>query len=166
MSVILRKPTESDCSAIEDMVHEFELEQSAHDGGFWQEGHFDYNTWLEESRRAETKPLHEGFVRAIQYVLFDENSQAVGFANLRLELNDYLHEQGGHIGYSVRPSQRGRGYAKELLHQALEYAFAHGIQPVLVTCHENNAPSRAVILSQGGILEDVRDGVERYWIGK
>ena len=35
---------------------------------------------------------------------------------------------------------------------------------VLVICHVGNPASRAVILANGGVLEDVRKGIERYWI--
>lgn len=103
-------------------------------------------------------------VPAIQYVAFDERSQAIGFLNLRLRLNERLLEKGGHIGYSVRPSQRGKGYAKEMLKQAVSYAISKNITTILVTCDETNIASRAVIVANGGILEDSRGGTERYWI--
>lgn len=103
-------------------------------------------------------------VPAIQYVAFDEKNQALGFLNLRLRLNASLLEKGGHIGYSVRPSQRGKGYAKEMLKQAVSCAISKNITTILVTCDETNVASRAVIVANGGILEDSRGGTERYWI--
>lgn len=92
--------------------------------------------------------------------MFDGSGQAVGFLNLRLTLNDFLREAGGHIGYCVRPAQRGKGMAK----QALRQARRHGIERLLVTCHSSNPASRRVILANGGVLEDIRNGIERYWI--
>ena len=68
------------------------------------------------------------------------------------------------IGYSIRPSERGKGYAKETLRQGLQVAKEKNIKRTLVTCSVNNPVSRAVILANGGLLEDVRNGVERYWI--
>ena len=70
----------------------------------------------------------------------------------------------GHIGYSIRPSERGKGYAKESLRQGLQVAKGKNIKRALVTCSTENPASRAVILANGGQLEDVRNGTERYWI--
>ena len=89
---------------------------------------------------------------------------ALGFLNLRLRLNDYLLEKGGHIGYSIRPSERGKGYAKESLRQGLQVAKDKNIHRALVTCSIKNPASRAVILANGGQLEDIRHETERYWI--
>ncbi|CRH94636.1 Predicted acetyltransferase [Chlamydia trachomatis] len=74
-------------------------------------------------------------------------------------------EQGGHIGYSVKPEARGKGYAKVMLAQGISVAISKNIDKVLVTCSVDNPASRAVIIANGGVLEDVREGTERYWIG-
>ncbi|MDG3132859.1 GNAT family N-acetyltransferase [Streptococcus suis] len=146
------------------MMVEFEQRKSAVDGGTYTVGE-DFEGWLERMKLAELGlELPEGFVPYIQYVSFDESGQAVGFLNIRLRLNDFLFNRGGHIGYSIRPSQRGKGYAKEQLRQGLQEAAVKNISKVLVTCSVENEASRRTILSCGGQLEDVREGVERYWI--
>ena len=163
--MILRRPSQTDKEAILEMMAEFEREQSAHDGGFWNPDNFVYEEWLEENLQAEAGlNIPENWVPAIQLVSFDEAGYALGFLNLRLRLNDYLLEKGGHIGYSIRPSERGKGYAKEALHQGLQVAKEKNIHRALVTCSTENPASRAVILANAGALEDVRGGKERYWI--
>ena len=161
----LRRPRLADKTAVIDMMAEFEKYQSPHDGGFWDTENFSYEDWLENNQNQEMGiNLSEGWVPAIQLVAFSGKGQALGFLNLRLRLNNFLLEKGGHIGYSIRPSERGKGYAKVTLRQGLQVAKEKNIKKVLVTCSVNNPASRSVILANGGILEDVRNGVERYWI--
>ncbi|VED66353.1 MULTISPECIES: GNAT family N-acetyltransferase [Streptococcus] len=161
----LRRPTLADKETILKMMAEFEETRSAHDGGFWDAEAFVYEAWLESNRDMEMGlGIPEGWVPAVQLVAFARDGQAVGFLNLRLRLSAYLLEEGGHIGYSIRPSERGKGYAKESLRQGLEVAKGKNIHRALLTCSTENPASRAVILANGGQLEDVRNGTERYWI--
>ena len=161
----LRRPILADKEAILEMMAEFEKSQSAHDGGFWDTENFVYEEWLKNNQDHEMGiNLPEGWVPDIQLVAFSKDGQAVGFLNIRLCLNDFLLEEGGHIGYSIRPSERGKGYAKESLRQGLQVAKEKNIKKALVTCSTENPASRAVIVANGGLFEDVRNGVERYWI--
>ena len=163
--MILRRPILADKETVLEMMAEFEETQSAHDGGFWDAEAFVYEAWLESNRDMEMGlGIPEGWVPAVQLVAFARDSQAVGFLNLRLRLSAYLVEEGGHIGYSIRPSERGKGYAKEALRQGLRVAKEKNIHRALVTCSTDNPASRAVILANGGVYEDVRNGTERYWI--
>ena len=94
----------------------------------------------------------------------------VGRLSFRHRLNDFLERIGGHIGYAVIPSQRGRGYAKEMLKQSLGFAKEKGLKRVLVTCDTNNIASKRVIEANGGVLENATNEPDlkiqklRYWI--
>jgi predicted acetyltransferase len=77
----------------------------------------------------------------------------IGHIALRHRLNAELAEFGGHIGYSVRPSFRRRGLAKEMLRQVLLTPKAREIGRLLLTCAPDNTASNRTILANGGVLE-------------
>ncbi len=97
-----------------------------------------------------------------------EDDEVLGAIGLRHELNDFLREAGGHIGYGIRPSARRRGLASFALGEVLRYAAKLGLSRVLVTCNVENEGSRRTIERHGGELEDIRDTelgrLRRYWI--
>jgi predicted acetyltransferase len=77
---------------------------------------------------------------------------------------------GGHIGYGIRPSERQKGFATELLRLALEKTRELGINRVLVVCDAINVGSEKTIQKNGGIedtdfVEDDGNVIKRYWIG-
>ena len=157
----LRRPKLEDKEKILEMLADFEAAGSRQDG-FFGGADFVYEDWLETIQLAEAGlGLPEGFVPYIQLISFAADGQAVGFLNLRLRLNDYLLQEGGHIGYSIRPSARGKGLANEQLRQGLLVGKSKIITRVLVPCDSDNEASRAVILANGGALEDIRAGKER-----
>ena len=97
-----------------------------------------------------------------------EGDTVLGAIALRHELNDFLLRAGGHIGYGIRPSARGRGLATWALGQVLSMARIRGLDRVLITCSDDNVASARVIERHGGVLEDVRDTelgrTRRYWV--
>lgn len=93
-----------------------------------------------------------------------EGDEYLGSVSFRHGLNDFLRTKGGHIGYSVRPSARGRGHASTALRQTLELAAEMGHEQVLITCTEDNTASRRIIEGVGGEYEDSREGTRRYWV--
>lgn len=104
------------------------------------------------------------YVPQTRYWLVVED-RPVGVGKLRHYLNECLIHEGGHIGYSIRPSERGKGYGTMILEKLLKQAQNKGITEVLVTCREANALSRKVIERNGGVLDGVTEsGGCRYWI--
>lgn len=125
--------------------------------------------WCHQLEQEETVP--EGLVPATQFLCVRERDRrVVGMINIRHRLNDYLAKIGGHIGYSVRPDERRKGYAAEMLSQALSYCVRLGLPRVMISCHWDNEGSRRTILKNGGVLQDTvveeNSGalVQRYWI--
>ena len=90
--------------------------------------------------------------------------EIVGVINLRHELNDILPSWGGHIGYAVRTSVRRQGIATRALALMLGEAARLGINPVLVTCDEDNVGSRRTIEGAGGVYDGSVEGKRRNWI--
>jgi predicted acetyltransferase len=93
-----------------------------------------------------------------------DGDEYIGRMSIRHELNDWLAEVGGHIGYDVRRSRRREGHATAMLAAALVIARDLGMERVLLTCDDDNIASRRVIERNGGVLEDERHGKLRYWV--
>jgi predicted acetyltransferase len=114
--------------------------------------------------------LPEGYVPASCSWLMDEHKTLVGVAHLRHSLNAALSYEGGHIGYSIRPTRRNKGYGKMMLKLLLEKAKTLGLTRVLLTCDKTNTASARVIQGNGGKFDSEvprKDGkgiTRRYWI--
>lgn len=82
----------------------------------------------------------------------DENDRIVGIIDLRHTLNDFLKDF-GNSGYSVRPSERRKGYATEMLKQVMAVAKSAGLHKIHLTAFKNNEPSIKTIIKNGGVYE-------------
>lgn len=103
------------------------------------------------------------------YFAVDEKNNLIGAASLRHYLTVDGYHFGGHIGYGVRPSERRKGYATQILHLTLREAEKLKIRKVLLTALETNTGSNRVIQKCGGIFENkIQDAdgdiINRYWI--
>lgn len=131
-------------------------------------GEKSYEQWLGERALWRRFPPRKDFVSGTTYFLIDREGCVAGSLDLRHELNQHLLDFGGHIGYGIRPSCRGRGYAPMMLALGLEKARERGIGRALVTCNDDNLPSAATIEACGGVLENIvlEEGkpLRRYWI--
>ncbi len=107
--------------------------------------------------------LPEGRVHSDYWWMVD-GTAFVGYLAIRHDLTEFLLNEGGHIGYGVRPSRRREGHATRALELALVRAREIGLDRVLLTCDEDNTPSLRTIERNGGVLEDIRNGTRRYWI--
>lgn len=112
----------------------------------------------------------DNLVPSLTYIMVDDKDKILGIINLRLKLNDYLANIGGHVGYAIHPHLQGMGFGKQLLSLILPVAKNHGLLRLLVTADEDNLASQGVILANGGVFADKRQDlddqgwVKRYWI--
>lgn len=133
----------------------------------------DLSEWLNHLEKAgSASTCGEGRSPSTTFLCIRERDQTmVGICNIRHDLNqDYLMTIAGHIGYSIHPAERRKGYATEQLRLALLEAKKLGIDRVLVTAADWNIGSQKTILANGGVLENTYyDTVDdelmlRYWI--
>lgn len=128
--------------------------------------------WIEKCRLGkDPATVPADLVPATQFIYVrEEDGRVVGMLQIRHYFNEYLEKYSGHIGYSVRPSERRKGYATAMLHDALPHCRELGITDVLISCLPDNEGSRRTILHNGGVYEStVREPerqreLERYWI--
>ena len=128
--------------------------------------------WLADVRSyTDPATLPEGKVLATQFLAVRESDgKVVAMIQIRHYFSEYLEKYAGHIGYSTRPSERRRGYAKEMLRLSLPYCKELGLGRVLIACEPDNPGSRRTILANGGVYESTVHepgediDLERYWI--
>lgn len=168
----LIKPTKEYEQQAKDYIEEFYEYNSKIYGVSYLDKYLkeeSYDNWLDHLE-IESKIETTDRVKGTTYFLIDaESNKIIGMTNIRHSLNEFLSLYGGHIGYSVRPLERRKGYAKIMLYLALEKCEELGIKDALVTADEDNAPSYKTIEALGGVLEnkvieDEETLVRRYWI--
>jgi predicted acetyltransferase len=113
--------------------------------------------------------LPEHYVPESVYWLVSDEGEILGQINIRHRLTPALEDFGGHVGYQIRPSQRGKGYGTMMLGLALDEARRLGLTRVLITCDPDNIASVRVIEKNGGALAsrsvaDTGRLTSRYWI--
>jgi predicted acetyltransferase len=113
--------------------------------------------------------LPGGYVPESSYWLVSDEAEILGQINIRHRLTPALEDFGGHVGYHVRPSQRGKGYGTKMLALALDEARRLGLTRVLITCDPDNIASVRVIEKNGGVLASqsvahIGRLTSRYWI--
>ena len=154
-----RLPAETDENALKEYVKEHsdhnEAGISASLGLQWM----PYHEWLQKIRQNAEKG-NEEWGRSLALVCLDRE-RIIGLLSIRYELPKELSEDIGDIGYGVRPSERNKGYATEMLRYALNVCRDKGMTKVILGCYKDNLASSAVIRKCGGALFAENDNYQQ-----
>ncbi len=169
MDIVLRELNSTDEEAFLEGLNEWVGESPQWYSFIWKSG-MSFKEMLEVlSKERAGKELAPGRVpHTMLYGFLD--GVIIGRVSVRHTLNEYLRLRGGHIGYAIAPRFRRKGYATELVAQALEYCKSIGVIDVMVTCADTNEPSWKIIERFKGKLQDKiwdeedQETIRRYWI--
>lgn len=164
-------PTKEYKEKVEEYLQEFfdngECE-IAGDGGLDRIKNFDECLRKIQNDLSEENIEDNRIPATLYLTIRKSDNKIVGNLQIRHKLNDKLLLYGGHIGDSVRPSERRKGYATEQIRLALQKCKELGIDNVLMACDKTNIGSAKSIQNNGGILENEifvdNELVQRYWI--
>ena len=121
----------------------------------------DYEGWIKHLEMRRNTIPNEEFVPSETYFLVRCNdNRIIGMVNIRLALNEKLRNGAGHIGYSIRPTERRKGYNKINLYLALKRCDEEGIEEVLMDCTKGNLGSEKTMRALGGELIQERENKE------
>ena len=172
LNVKLIKLTKDYYLQLSEMIDEWKLDQEVNHTNhspwvIFKNDYHDFDNYLDN---LEIKELSEGKVPSSVFFLLDEKeNKLLGAVNIRHYLNEDLLLFGGHIGDGIRPSERKKGYATEMIKLALIECKKLGINKVLMVCDKSNIASMKTIVKNGGVLEneivDDKGNIhQRYWI--
>lgn len=112
-----------------------------------------YEEWLQSIiNNADIKTVNPEWVLTDTFFAVDANDEIVGIIDLRHELNEFLRDF-GNSGYSVRPSERRKGYATEMLRLIIEVAKKAGLDSLQLSVERTNEPSIKTIVNNGGVYK-------------
>ena len=168
--VVLRELTLNDEIAFYQAVKDWQGQELSWLTFDWREGMAfgEHLNRLELNKQGLDLP--KGFVANTMFYGF-LGDEIIGRVHVRHELNDFLRERGGHIGYAIAPRFRSKRLAFQMVKPVLSYIKDElKLDRILITCSKDNAPSVRLIERLGGVLEnqfsDSKSGevVSRYWL--
>lgn len=122
----------------------------------------EYIQLCKDYENPQTVPSH--LVPSTQFLFIrKKDDKLVGMIQVRHYFNDYLEQYAGNIGYSIRPTERRKGYAKKMLGMTLPFCREIGMEKILIACIDGNIGSEKTILANGGIYESTVHEPDRDW---
>ena len=172
MTLRLIKLTEEYKEPLGEMLEEWKGDQVRNHTNpsprcIFRNDHHDFAFYL--SHLEQTSSAGGMVPDSVFFLLEEDTNRLLGAVNIRHYLTEGLLKEGGHIGVGIRPSERRKGYATEMIRLALIECKKLGIDKVLMTCDRENIGSAKSIQKNGGVLENevASEGgriVQRYWI--
>lgn len=154
MSIKLVRPTTSlKEQALDYRQEHFDNNETIINGSELFDKTDSYEEWLKsvtDNTKAET--VNPDWVITDTFFAVDDTNKIVGIIDLRHSLNDFLKDF-GNCGYSVRPSERRKGYATEMLRLILGVAKEAGLEEIHISVEKDNEPSIKTIIKNGGRYE-------------
>lgn len=117
----------------------------------------NYVEWVNKINK-NSSIADDDWGKYLLYLVFDDNERLVGLLNIRYDLTDELRNLYGDIGYGVRPSERRKGYATEMVKYAKQICKEKEMAHIIIGCYNDNYGSKKTIAKNGGYL--IRNDVE------
>ena len=148
--LLVRPKKEMEFEAIEFKNEFFQNGEKEINGGELLDKTEDYGIWLENvTKNSSAKTVNPNWVVTDTFfAIRDNDKKLIGIIDFRHELNEFLKDY-GHCGYSVRPSERKKGYATEMLRQVIDIARNMGLKEMQLSCERDNLPSVKTITKNG-----------------
>ena len=165
MSLSIRKARMNDGRDIYDMLQEMPADENGFVNSVNGKTYEAYQAWLEGTvRSSEMTEIVDGWkVPQTTFWLY-EDDMPVGMGKVRHFLTEALLQEGGNVGYAIRPSARNRGLGKALLALLMDECGKLQVDRVLLTIRNENQPSIHVALANGGMIEKVTPERHYIWI--
>ena len=153
MIQLVRPTEEQKEQAVEFRQEFFDHGEFVMNGGELFDKTEDYIEWCRSiGANTNEETVNPNWVITDTFFAVDDQDRIVGIIDLRHTLNDFLKDL-GHCGYSVRPSERRKGFATEMLRQLLEAAKKAGMNELYLSVERKNEPSVKTITRNGGFYE-------------
>ena len=164
-NIFLEKPEQKHKREAILFVNEFKKNKEHINGsGYLDKYYNDYNSWLKlidkyEHKQTCPKNISPGYT---YFLLKKTSKKIIGIINIRTACkNKYVYLHGGNIGYSIRPTERKKGYGKKILKLGLDKCKKIGMNSVTIIASEDNYASRKIIEFNNGQLINIIPNLEK-----
>lgn len=157
--MIFRLPETGDEQLLQGYVQEHWDHCETNISASWGLTACEYDAWVEAVQK-NAAAGDETWGKSLLYLCFDQG-RLIGLLHIRYDLPAALTGKYGNIGYGVRPTERNKGYATEMLRYALSVCREKGMDRAILGCFKDNLASAATIRKNGGILTEENNNYEK-----
>jgi predicted acetyltransferase len=153
-----------------DMIEDFESDGRGYPYNDADTARQDFSGFARDLRdEALGADCPPGVIPQTTYVLVSDGERVLGGFRFRPTLPPPYNTNNGHVGYNVRPTERGKGYATRGLALLCEKARGLGLDGLSLPVDGENPASVRVIEKNGGMLRgtitDPQSGTVVSWYG-